>query len=240
MTAHLLGFVLPLLLLSSCQTSPTAAMLYDQQAHQTPILRHSQLDSVLHGLEKVPFSQLDPAYMEAAGIEGSWKRILSRKTWYAVRGSQVHRYLVGQHRVGDFLPRGGDWEERQVHLGAEGVHYLCIDARVLHRLLDLLQGMVAQGLDVRQVWINHGFRPPRYNAAVGGAPKSRHQYGEAIDLLVGDVNHDGRLDPCDKEPMLTLLDTKIIGSQGGVGKYPHSQVIHMDVRGYRARWDFQK
>ena len=92
---------------------------------------------------------------------------------------------------------------------------------------------------VSQIAIKHGFRHPAYNHQISGAKKSRHQFGEAIDLLVGDVNRDGRADEDDKAPLLKMLDEKIIGNAGGVGKYPGSHVIHMDVRGFRARWDKQ-
>jgi hypothetical protein len=51
-----------------------------------------------------------------------------------------------------------------------------------------------------QISIKHGFRHPAYNHQIGGASKSRHQFGEAIDLLVGDVNGDGRADEDDKAP----------------------------------------
>ncbi len=40
-----------------------------------------------------------------------------------------------------------------------------------------------------------------------------------------------------KEIVIDLLETKVIKNKGGIGKYPGTKIVHMDVRGYRARWD---
>lgn len=36
--------------------------------------------------------------------------------------------------------------------------------------------------------VNSGYRPPAYNAMIGGATHSRHMYGDAFDLDAGDVS----------------------------------------------------
>jgi hypothetical protein len=228
-----------LLLLAACK-GPTVEETYDQQTHQPPITRHAQIDSILNTLEAISFDHIDPAYLETNGIEGKWKTALAKKKWYKVRGKQAFQYLVGTFRIENFLPRDAAWEQNRNDPDAGHIQYLCMDKRILHKLLDLMKAMEKQGMDTRQMAINYGFRPPTYNTLIGGATRSRHQWGEAIDLIIGDVNRDGRMDDCDKAPLIAMLDRDIIGDGGGVGKYPHSQIIHMDVRGHRARWDFQK
>ena len=59
---------------------------------------------------------------------------------------------------------------------------------------------------------------------------------------VGDLNRDGVADLKDKTIVLNLLKKKVIKNSGGIGQYPqHSETaVHMDVRGWRARWDTQK
>lgn len=213
---------------------------YDTRTGQQPVTRHGQLDSVLATFPKIPFAKLDTAYLRYAGIEGKWKQQLSRKTWYIVEGDEGLRFVVGHLRVQHFLPRDDYYSRWVSDPQAPGRQFLCLDKRVLHKLLDLMHAMEREGLDPSQLAVNHGFRHPTFNTAIGGATRSRHQWGEAIDLLVGDVNHDGELDQADKKPLLALLEEEIIADGGGVGRYPHSQVIHMDVRGYKARWDFQK
>lgn len=71
--------------------------------------------------------------------------------------------------------------------------------------------------------------------------RSRHLKGEAIDILVGDVNSDGRTNGIDVDIVFYLLDTRITKDQGGIGTYKNKsplikQMVHFDCRGYKARW----
>lgn len=68
------------------------------------------------------------------------------------------------------------------------------------------------------------YRPPHINRRVGGASRSRHMTGEAVDLLVPGMN--GR------ELAFQLMDWS--GGLGTYARYP--ELLHLDVRGYKARW----
>lgn len=76
----------------------------------------------------------------------------------------------------------------------------------------------------------------------GAATQSRHLVGEAIDVVVLDVNRDGVADTKDVDIIYNILNTKIVGNKGGVGTYKNQsglfnrQQVHFDCRGYRARW----
>ena len=76
----------------------------------------------------------------------------------------------------------------------------------------------------------------------GAAPKSRHLVGDAIDFVVFDINNDGNSDSKDVDLVYNLLDKQIIKDQGGIGTYKgknnffNKQMIHIDCRGFRARW----
>jgi uncharacterized protein YcbK (DUF882 family) len=76
----------------------------------------------------------------------------------------------------------------------------------------------------------------------GAASKSRHLSGDAIDFIVFDVNKDGSANHKDVEIVYSILDEKIIRGKGGIGTYKtepsffYRQMIHIDARGYRARW----
>ncbi|MEL6669954.1 MAG: hypothetical protein AAFP08_13345, partial [Bacteroidota bacterium] len=78
---------------------------------------------------------------------------------------------------------------------------------------------------------------PKENASAGGASLSRHILGQAIDMLIGDINRDGRYTDIDKQIVLDIANQDIIGDRGGIGRYPGTRTVHIDVRGYRARWD---
>lgn len=79
----------------------------------------------------------------------------------------------------------------------------------------------------RPVYINSGVRCSRHNAnpAVGGASDSRHLYGDAADIR------------CPGFAVRTLYDIacEVVGNSGGVGLY--SWGVHVDTRGYYARWN---
>ena len=76
----------------------------------------------------------------------------------------------------------------------------------------------------------------------GAASRSRHLTGDAIDFIVFDVNRDGAANHKDVDIVYSILDGKIIGGKGGIGIYKnersffYKQMIHIDARGYRARW----
>ena len=76
--------------------------------------------------------------------------------------------------------------------------------------------------------INSGYRCEKHNKAVGGSPNSQHVQGTAADIRpLGDMSLKD----------LCQLAEKIPGfASGGIGYYPISGFIHLDVRGTPARW----
>lgn len=76
----------------------------------------------------------------------------------------------------------------------------------------------------------------------GAASKSRHLVGDAIDFIVFDINKDGNSDKEDVNLVYSILDRQIIKNKGGIGTYTNEkgfinrQMIHIDCRGYKARW----
>ena len=88
-------------------------------------------------------------------------------------------------------------------------------------------------------WLNYLL--VKFNSA---APESWHTKGSAIDFLVFDINADGKSDTKDVDIVKEILDNEIIKSNGGIGTYKtdkHSlnhQMIHIDNRGFKARWNY--
>lgn len=77
----------------------------------------------------------------------------------------------------------------------------------------------------------------------GAASESLHLQGQAIDFIVYDVNRDGKSDGKDLDIVYKILDQEIIVNKGGLGIYKekggffNKQMIHIDCRGFRARWE---
>ena len=88
------------------------------------------------------------------------------------------------------------------------VEELCVSAVARSRGIDntpppqavaALHDLIGHLLDpLREAWggpvaVNSGYRSPALNAAVGGAPRSRHMYGEAADITVGSPSANAAL-----------------------------------------------
>jgi len=88
---------------------------------------------------------------------------------------------------------------------------------LLVQRLQLLRERVGKPLVV-----NSGYRCPRHNAALGGAPQSYHLRGMAADIRVAGVS-------------IAQLATwaEDLGF-GGIGIYPG--FIHVDIRPGKGRW----
>lgn len=73
----------------------------------------------------------------------------------------------------------------------------------------------------RPLKIVSGYRCPWWNARVGGAPQSRHLKGDAADLPSG---------------YATVAQAAAAGFSGIGNK--GQWAVHVDTRGYRARWTY--
>ncbi|MEO5815425.1 MAG: hypothetical protein ABIT20_09115 [Gemmatimonadaceae bacterium] len=133
--------------------------------------------------------------------------------------------------------------------------YLVIEMRNVDKLELVLSDLAERGLNVSGVKVLSGFRTPQYNKGGGNtggrAGLSRHMYGDAADIFIDsdgngvmdDLNHDGRITIDDARVILQALDRVEAAHPelvGGAGVYPaeagHGPFIHIDSRGYRARW----
>ena len=127
------------------------------------------------------------------------------------------------------------------------------------RLLDKLELTVAElekdGHAVKDVGIISGFRTPWYNEhggnTEGRASLSRHMYGDAMDIYI-DTDGDGGMDDLNGDGRVDVKDARVLAAAadrvekdhpsliGGVGVYTptgaHRGFVHIDTRGYRARW----
>lgn len=233
------GLAILIALISSCSPTPPERQ-YDLDTGQKEIRTKQQVDSVLGTFERVTYAQLPKSYKQYSDSGDVHRSILADKVYYAIRGKDIFKYLVGKFRVKDFLPRDKYYVDCLLVPSDSCTQYLLIDPKVLQATLGLLDELEARGLNRHGFTIRLAHRHPLFNKEEGGVKGSRHIRGQAIDIEIGDINGDGDITYDDKLLVLDIVENTVIRDKGGVGRYPHSMVVHYDTRGYKARWDKQK
>ena len=132
--------------------------------------------------------------------------------------------------------------------------YVVLREDLLDKLELVLETLQGEGVPANRAVVLSGFRSPQYNQRgfnEGMAFASRHQYGDAADIII-DSNGDGRMDDMNRDGIVDFRDTDVINRAvervewrfpdlvGGLGLYhatgPSGPFAHIDVRGKRARW----
>jgi uncharacterized protein YcbK (DUF882 family) len=163
-----------------------------------------------------------------------------------VTRENMNMYVSEHIQLKDFMTKGqeGVWPK-----------YVALQPRELDKVELTIQELERSGHPVKNIFVVSGFRTPSYNES-GGDPSgraalSRHMYGDAMDIAV-DNDGNGRMDDLNGDGQVTVADAKVIGAAaerveaahpelvGGIGIYAptgaHSGFVHLDTRGYRARW----
>lgn len=132
--------------------------------------------------------------------------------------------------------------------------YLALDERLVLKLEMLLEEVHKQGIKATTFTVMSGYRTPWYNRQIGNKTKySLHLYGRAVDIFI-DEDNDGKMDDLNKNGKIDVGDAQVlydiaekmdqqawyqpfIGGLGLYGPKPHrGPFVHVDVRGYAARW----
>lgn len=86
------------------------------------------------------------------------------------------------------------------------------------------------------ITINSGYRCPTHNKKVGGAPKSRHTHGDAVDFIVKGVKTKDVF-----KHVLATYNDKPFGIALSINANDEYRgFVHLDTRGYKARWSYNK
>jgi uncharacterized protein YcbK (DUF882 family) len=156
-------------------------------------------------------------------------------------GLQVSKHL----RLGDFITH-----DQQANVWPK---YVALNPRLLDKL-ELVLAKIGTRARLKSATadsepqevafdVHSGFRTPAHNAGVWrSAQDSRHQYGDAADVVI-DADGDGKI---------TLRDEKLVAQAveqvedehpdlvGGLGLYTsqhyRTPYVHIDARGKRSRW----
>lgn len=154
---------------------------------------------------------------------------------------------VSEHfKLGDFVTKG------QVNVWPK---YVAMSPHLLDKLELTIDELEKSGQPVKHIGIISGFRTPSYNEGggdrTGRAATSRHMYGDAMDWFI-DNDRNGRMDDLNHDGSFNKNDGAVVRAAaekverahadliGGIGLYAptgaHGGFVHIDTRGYRARW----
>jgi hypothetical protein len=132
--------------------------------------------------------------------------------------------------------------------------YLVLRARLILKLELILEKINEYGISCNNLHIMSGYRTPFYNKSIGNVKYSRHVWGGAADVFIDENPKDGNMDDLNKDGKINYKDAavlyKIIDDMyeyhwyerfwGGLAWYKttrsHGPFVHVDVRGFRARW----
>lgn len=124
-----------------------------------------------------------------------------------------------------------------------GKKYIFIEPKLVEKLERLTEKLQVSGYSCPKIELMSAYRSPWLNAAIGNETTlSRHTYGDAADMIVGDYNRDGRADKADATVLWNAVNDldNTTRLTGGAGWYnpngAHGYFIHTDTRGVAARW----
>jgi hypothetical protein len=198
----------------------------------------------------VPVSQMNGEYLNRYRIgkypENGYKNDPSYnkpKGFIEVTAENKELFITPHFQLKQFLcKQKSEWPK-----------YLIVDQKLLVKLELLLSELNKSDKNIKTLVIMSGYRTPYYNKKIGNVKYSRHVYGNAADVYV-DINGDGVIDDLNSDGKNNMDDGlvlfKIVNSfdkdpgfnelLGGIGKYKknsrHTYFIHVDTRGYKARW----
>jgi len=208
---------------------------YDVTNSNLTVNKAEQINSVFGSLEQINFSDIPKDILEQThSLKPAYKTKLATHVYYKLNRNDLFKKVVKDYRLKDFITKDALYLKT---IYTNKNYYTCLDKRVLYKFLELLHSLEDGGYNVNEVKLRSAYRHPKRNYYIGGASQSKHIFGEAIDIGIGDIDGDGKATSKDKEIVLEILDKKIIGNSGGIGLYPGTKAVHFDVRGHLARWN---
>jgi len=220
--------------------------------YSVKVINRESLESMkINVFVMLPYNQLKGEYINGYRI-GTYPVFPAKhvslyqhpKGFIEVTHENEDTYISPHFRLKQFLcKQGGDYPK-----------YIVLKERLLLKLELILEHINQRGYRADTFHILSGYRTPYYNKLIGNVRNSRHLYGGAADIFVDEDPKDGLMDDLNKDGRINYLDAQVIYKivddlygtpwymffAGGLGWYKktasHGPFVHVDVRGYRARW----
>jgi hypothetical protein len=216
------------------------------------LIRQSSMDSILLNIfVMIPASQVNGQCLNGYRIGAYPQCSLERSAIYG-----HPKGFVEVTRENENAPLSPHFKLKQFLCKQEGGYpkYVVLDERLLLKLEFLLERTNKEGYPCETFSIMSGYRTPYYNKCIGNVKYSCHLWGKAADIFIDenpkdgimdDLNHDFRVDYRDATRLSSLIErlekeTSYRPFLGGLASYKgtsaHGPFVHVDVRGFLARW----
>ena len=216
------------------------------------IVEHTTGDSInLHVFVMVPFDRIRDGYLNGYRID-SYPTILFKSLpiykppsgFIEVTRENEDTLIAPHFTLKQFLCKQESSYPK----------YVVLQEKLLIKLESILEKVNGSGYRCDTLHIMSGYRTPYYNKAIGNVKYSRHIYGGAVDLFIDENPPDGMMDDLNGDGTIDYRDAAIIYHSidslyghswyesliGGLARYKktnaHGPFVHVDVRGFRARW----
>lgn len=131
--------------------------------------------------------------------------------------------------------------------------YVLLDEELILKMEKLMQEVNAAGIDTEEFFVMSGYRTPWYNRAIGNETTySQHVFGGAADIYIDVAPANGNMDDLNGDGAVNVRDAAWLFDRaealehahpdlvGGLGTYDstsaHGPFVHVDSRGFEARW----
>ena len=161
-----------------------------------------------------------------------------------VRPGNVDTWVSPHFRLGQFLcKQDGGFPK-----------YVVLRERLLLKLELILEEVNRKGHRADSLHVMSGYRTPFYNKAIGNVRYSRHVWGGAADIFIDEAPRDGNMDDLNRDGVVDERDASVLHDivdglygrsffapfLGGLARYRATSAdgpfVHVDERGFRARW----
>jgi Peptidase M15 len=212
---------------------------YDLNHHNKYVSKKEQIAAILMEFKRVNVNKLPKSILKRSKLlKPEYASITQNQSFYLITKRDVYRKIVGNTRILDMY--SSDLALYTTSYFSDDTLYWGIDERILYKLLLLQDKLESKGYDRDAIEVRYGHRSPLMNELVNGASQSRHIAGQAVDMVIGDIDKNSKFTDADKQIVIDICEKYIIKNEGGLGLYPGTRTVHMDVRGYRARWNNYK
>ncbi|MEM9161901.1 MAG: D-Ala-D-Ala carboxypeptidase family metallohydrolase [Cyanobacteria bacterium P01_F01_bin.4] len=141
------------------------------------------------------------------------------------RGDPITVPKLGTVYLGEPIIEGGHFSWAEATKNGQRIP---ADETVVNNIIKIAKVMeeVREFLGEKPITVNSWYRDPATNRRVGGASRSRHLVGDAVDFTVQGIS----------PPQVNRLLEPWWGDRGGIASA--SSFTHIDARGHKARWSY--